>query len=434
MPLVLRLFGQDIAGVRRALLLQRTLALFGLALVAVTWRLWTPQQVFPQVPLLAMATKLPGWCDWLGAAGMIAGLVVALVAPATSVWGRRGIVLFAASACAMFVLDQNRLQPWAYQLAIMSLVLAWSDGRSAVALLRLFIASFYFHSALTKLDYSFVHTLGQQFLATLVGFAGGSPESWSDTARIAAALVFPLGELLVAVGLCVPRMRVAALFGAITLHVLLLVILGPWGLNHKPGVLVWNGFFIVQDLVLFGPERWFTWIGRSAPSTEVPARAPWRVRAFVAAVVLLPLLVSTTWFDMWPSWGLYASGSERVVLLVHRSELAKLPETLKPFVEESTDDEGPWSRVRLDRWCLATQGAPIYPQNRFQLGVAQAAIDRYVASHRARVVRFGLADRLTGERSHEVFTSMAQLQAAGGEYFWNTSPRRTFFAGAARAE
>jgi hypothetical protein len=434
MPLVLRLFGQDVAGARRALLLQRTLALFGLALVAVTWRLWTPQQVFPQVPLVALATQAPGWCDWLGAAGMTIGLLLALVVPAASAWGRRGLVLFATSAGAMFLLDQNRLQPWAYQMAIMALVLAWADGRSAVAILRLFVASFYFHSALTKLDYSFLHTLGQQFLATLVGLAGGSLDSWSDPARIAAALAFPLGELLVAVGLCVPRTRVAALFGAVTLHVLLLVILGPWGLDHKPGVLVWNAFFIVQDVLLFGPERWFAWILGSQTSAEEPMRAPWRVQGLVAAVVSLPLLVSTTWFDMWPSWGLYASGSERVMLLVHRSELGNLPKALLSYVEESTDDEEPWSRLRLDRWCLEMLGTPIYPQNRAQLGAAQAVIERYITSHRARVVRFGLADRWTGGRSHEVFTGMAQLQAAGGEYFWNTSPRRTFFEGAARAE
>ena len=434
-PLVLRLFGQDVVGGRRALLLQRTLALFGLTLLAVTWRLWTPQQAFPQVPLLALATRLHGWCDWLGAAGMVAGLLMALVARAAGAWGRRGLLLFAASTCAMFVLDQNRLQPWAYQLAIMALVLAWGEGRSAVALLRLFIASFYFHSALTKLDYSFLHTLGQQFLAVLVELAGGSLDSWGDTARLAAALVFPVGELLVAAGLCVARLRGAALVGAVMLHVLLVAILGPWGLDHKPGVLVWNCFFIVQDVLLFAPQRWLTWKSAMPPAaSDEPVRVPRRVRALVAAVVLLPLLVWSTWFDMWPSWGLYASNSERVVLLVHRSELANLPEPVARFVEESPDEREPWARVRLDRWALETLGAPIYPQGRSQLGAAQAVIERYVAAHRARVVRFGLAARLNGERSHDVFTSLGQLQAAGGEYYWNTSPRRTFFANQARAK
>ena len=40
----------------RAALLRRALALFGLALVAATWRLWTPQHVFPQVPFFTRST------------------------------------------------------------------------------------------------------------------------------------------------------------------------------------------------------------------------------------------------------------------------------------------------------------------------------------------------------------------------------------------
>ena len=34
-------------------------------------------------------------------------------------------------------------------------------------------------------------------------------------------------------------------------------------------------------------------------------------RAFLAAVVVLPLAGPTAWFDHWPSWGLYAANAER---------------------------------------------------------------------------------------------------------------------------
>ncbi|MEX2113147.1 MAG: hypothetical protein WD845_08175 [Pirellulales bacterium] len=435
MPLVLRLFGQGASDPWRAAWLRRVMAMFGLGLLAVTWRLWTPQQVFPQVPLVALATKLPGWCDWLGLAGMTLGLLLALVAPDQGRWANRGLLLFAASAAALFALDQNRLQPWAYQFVIMALVLAWADARSGIALARLFVASFYFHSALTKFDFSFLHTLGQQFLAALAGVAGGSIENWNDSARLAAALVFPLGELAVAAGLCFARTRSAALVGALALHVLLLVILGPWGLDHKPGVLLWNVYFIVQDVLLFAPDSWLRRLGRWPPQpVDEPARLPWRVRGLVAAVVLLPLLAPIGWFDMWPSWGLYAASSERVVLLVHRSQLDALPDSLAPFVETPQESDDPWLRVRLDRWALAALGAPIYPQCRFQLGAAQALIERYVPGHRVRVVRLGLADRWTGARAHDVLTSLAQLQAAGDEYIWNTLPRRDQFAAAARVD
>ena len=49
----------------------RATAVFGLALVSATWRLWTPQIAFPQVPLLSIAVEAPHWIDWTGAGVMV---------------------------------------------------------------------------------------------------------------------------------------------------------------------------------------------------------------------------------------------------------------------------------------------------------------------------------------------------------------------------
>ncbi len=306
----------------------------------------------------------------------------------------------------------------------MALVLATAPPRWAFALLRLFVVGFYFHSALTKLDDTFLHTLGQQFLATLTGLVGISPSNWSEGARLAAAAVFPVGELLVAVGLVLVPTRRFALAGAILLHVLLLVILGPLGLGHKPGVLLWNAYFIVQDLLLFGTAR-------AAPAREPPPAGepvPRFAAALVAVSLLLPLLEPWSWFDTWPSWGLYAPSAERVALQVHRRQRADLPLALEPFVEVPADDSDPWLTVRLDRWALAALGAPIYPQNRSQLGVAQAVIERCRLSDRGRAVRFGLADRFTGRREHSIVQGAAQWQLVADEYFLNIRPRPNWHA------
>ena len=61
--------------------LRRALGLFGLLLVAATWRLWTPQQVYPQVPLVRGLDGLGPWFEWFAAATMLAGLAGAMLAP-----------------------------------------------------------------------------------------------------------------------------------------------------------------------------------------------------------------------------------------------------------------------------------------------------------------------------------------------------------------
>jgi hypothetical protein len=64
------------AGSRRLAALHWLLALGVATLVSVTWRLWTPQQIFPQVPLLGIGHALPPWLDWPLLALLIAAPIV----------------------------------------------------------------------------------------------------------------------------------------------------------------------------------------------------------------------------------------------------------------------------------------------------------------------------------------------------------------------
>jgi hypothetical protein len=239
-----------------------------------------------------------------------------------------------------------------------------------------------------------------------------------------AAGALPGAELLIALSLCWRPTRSPALVAAIALHAMLLLILGPCGLDHKPGVLVWNAYFIVQDVLLFGVSS----VSRSSPSADnlspTELSRPRFLTALVGAVVLLPFLAPTAWFDMWPSWGLYASCAERVQLLVHRREAEQLPGELQPFIEAMPDGEDAWLVVRLDRWSLESLAAPIYPQNRYQLGVAEAVIARYGLLHRARVFRFDLADRFSGEREYTRFDGLAEVIGSAGEYYLDSRPRQ----------
>ncbi len=412
---------------RRVICLRRVMASFGLLLIWATWPLWTPAATFPQVPFMA-GRWLPGdWGQWAAVGGLLASLTAALVLPNGRA-ARIACMTVAGGFLAAMLFDQGRFQPWAYQFLLFAIVLATCGAREALTLLRLLVVVFYFESALTKLDYSFLHTLGQQFLAALAGLGGASLESWSSAARLWAAVVFPLGELLVALGLLFARSRAIALAAAVLLHLLLLGILGPWGLDHQPGVLLWNGYFIIQNLVLFWPKRDPEPRGGRPLNAVIDGtqrRVPWPVLALVLAAVGLPLSESWGLFDLWPSWGLYASSAERVSLQVHRVARSQLPASLVPFVETQGDHRDPWLSVRLDRWALDARRAPIYPQARVQLGVALAVAEGAGLADRARFIRFGRADRWTGKREVAIFEGVPEARVAAGQYFFNALPRRT---------
>ena len=413
----------------RALLLRYALASAGLTLFAATWRLWTPQTVYPQVPLFGWACQLPRWLDWCGAGGIVASLLVVLFADPRIRGGAYALGSFAFCLAGLMLLDQHRIQPWAYQFLLIAIVLAVLPSGPGIFWLRVLTVSIYFHSAVTKLDASFLETLGQRFLDVPFGLIQVSIENWPLPVRGMAAAVFPVGELLIAVGLCLPRVRRGALAAAIAMHFAMFLILGPWGLQHRAGVLIWNVFFAVQDWILFG--RSVSRIAGSAsnsPNDVSNAESPVKVSAvrlmegLIVAAVLLPLLEPWGLWDHWPGWGLYASRAQRVTVFVHEAGRRRLPREIQAFLI-STEPSDPWQRLRIDRWSLDVLAAPIYPQSRFQLGVA-AALDRcYGLNEQLEVDIEEAADRWTGERSRHRLRGGRPLAEACEAYWFNGRPR-----------
>ena len=76
---------------------------------------------------------------------------------------------------------------------------------------------------------------------------------------------------------------------------------------------------------------------------------------------------------------------------------------------------------RIDAWSLDALGVPIYPQDRFQLGVAEAAIASQHLGGDFRIVMQSTADRRTGERDEQTISS-SRTDAAQSKFFWNAHP------------
>ena len=248
--------------------LRRWWAICGLALFAVTWRLWVPQTVFPQVPLFRWGSVLPSAVD----GACFGSMIVALIAAAIGLprFARTQITwpLFAVACAGSIVFDQHRLQPWAWLLLLMSLLFRCSDeGKSSTAgrlrmpsaetLLQWLTISIYFWSAVSKFDRSFFATHGPTLVEALFRSIGAV--GWPGTVKWWLAVALPLGELAIAVGLSWPRGRRLALWCAIGLHLALILALGPFRLGHRPGVLLWNVAFIGHDWLLFRRRAFSKW-------------------------------------------------------------------------------------------------------------------------------------------------------------------------------
>jgi len=333
-------------------------------------------------------------------------------------------------------LNQQRLQPWMYHVLLLTPILTlptmkpdstdrsrWRPAWSSPALLIALTASIYAWSAWSKLDVSFVRDHGSEFVDALAGVFGLSTRFWTPGMRSTAAALLPVGELFVAVALIIPRTRRFGLISSIAMHGLLILAVGPWGMDQRPGVILWNVYFMAQNGVLAA----FTANGAAACSSMVvQAHHPVRIRTAITLVTLsaclAPVLRVFDCFDNWPSWAAYAASTRRVRVLIEPDGLQNAPRELRDcIVQRRLQDGSAW--LRIDQWALTEFNAPIYPQDRLQVGVALAVSRRFQLGDSIRVVVEGRADRFSGERTVDVYIGQAAIVALAAGYRLNTEDR-----------
>lgn len=321
--------------------------------------------------------------------------------------------MFVLFGIGLVLLDQHRLQPWMYQFLVFAILVAFSKPRSALFWMRWIVISIYIFSAISKFDYQFIHTVGDQMLSTLVSFIGLDSSTWPANVRYWLVVAFPFGELLVGLGLASAKTRKLVIPFAIALHVTLLLILGPLGMGHRPGVLVWNMFFIAQAVLLFGGRP----LRQSTADESVSRDGPLEfVGSLVAMLVILfPATQAIGICDHWPAWEVYAPRSSRVEIassgLEFKSSSGGAP---SPETE-------PW--LNLQQWSLVELGVPIYPEGRFQLAIAMAVERKFNLDREFRVELKSESNRRTGARKTEILTGRDQLQMRASQYWLNTKAR-----------
>jgi hypothetical protein len=380
---------------------------------------------------------------------------------------RRCWWIVAAALTTSIVLDQHRLQPWAYQSMIYATLFASLPWPAARRWMMPLAISVYVYSGLGKLDYQFAHSVGQEMIAAATRPFGGLPENLSQQMRASLALILPAGECLAGLCLILKRLRPIAGSLLIAMHAVLIGLLGPWGLNHSWGVLIWNALLIVQAWFLFvrpgdvpsasaaqtpgSGEQEHTnrrasgELAGTAPQVVLPAGLAaavagsakiqhrrvgesevWRLRlqnagqclarGLVIIALVAPLVERAGYWDHWLSWALYAPHSSRVDVDIHRSAQASLSESLRCALQADDDGDG-WQRLSLSAWSLKSLAVPIYPQARYQLGLTCEIAERYQLGAAVRAKIRGPADRWSGERSVEWVLGQSELRHASESYW-----------------
>lgn len=395
-------------------------------LVLGTWPLWWATSSFPIIPLCSLNVAIPITCDRLATGTMLAGIAFWCAAPLMNLATRQsgvtnrtshvptiGSWLYLIGFMVNAALNIHRIQPWAWQFAIIALLTRLAPPTVRLKSIRWLTISLYLFSAISKFDVNFVDGVGQELLSGLFSAIDFNDRFLTESTRRAFIWSLPLGELLVGLLLMRRPWWRLGLPLSLILHIVLLLTFSPWGLNHSWGVLLWNVYFLGQNLLVFtGGEH------PAPPDQNNPIRLSLRT-----AILLLPVLNWFGWWDHWPSWSLYSERYADVTIEIQADSRHKLSENLQQYLRDPSV-EG-WSRLAYEQWSLKTTGAPGYPAARFDLGIA-----RYLAaeSQLDREIRVNFAtppNRWDSSREFHVARGRDQIQSLTEQFLLNSTPRLT---------
>ena len=428
--------GQTIsATTKRVGHLSALISFFTLVLMGMTGPLWQAHTLFPQVPLMTMAISWPTWAGWCALGGMVASVATLLWLSQigqqinSQAWRQAASLTLFACYVLLVIINQQRLQPWAYQFVVGLLILSCMSAECAIQWFRLLVISIYFYSALSKFDLTFLQTLGQQLLDGLLQAMHIAGHDWSWNTRLTIVAMFPLVELLTACGLACHKTRPAALVLSLILHTLLLLALGPLGLDHHRGVLGWNVYFIIQNIILFRPLRESHKLTHHSKGNKQKwMTVSGLIKSGSTLVLIAPCLGWVGYFDHWPSWELYATHHDRLTLFITEAEIHRLPPSIRPFIDAPQTPHR-WCRVRMDRWSLETLKTPLYPQSRFHLGVAIALGEELLQSTpdlntdtTIKVILEDNAHPFTGKRQSRECIGLVEVESLADKYWLNVWP------------
>jgi hypothetical protein len=333
-------------------------------LVSLTWiitklicyKLWLGDRLFPIVPVHESLSILPSMTHLLLFITSICGMLWLFFYPNKKV----AVVLLLAELLSC-MLDQNRWQPWEYQFIFMLVVyISFEDEKQVITLWQLILSGIFFFSGISKFNSAFIHDIWQgMMLQRWLGM--NHINSWV----IRAGYALPLIEMTAGICLLFGKTRVLAIWTLTCMHVIILWMLGPLGLNINAVIWPWN---ILMPLLLFslfykksfGSNNSFLW----KPVSWLVLLCFW----------ILPWFQLAGYWDKYLSAVLYSGGVEQLFICT-KDPAAKKQLAVYMYPSFKVIPCSPVLSVYI--WGITEMKTAPYPEKRIYTAIINAWKKRY---------------------------------------------------------
>ena len=326
--------------------------------------LWIGPRSFPSTPVSSMIPTIDG----VVALGLYVALFVSAAVALAVREPRWPIAAFLAVVAVFCAADQTRLQPWVFQYSALLAAVALytrtgADGeRRALNVIRLIIAFTYVYSGLQKMNLNFVENefpwivqpITSQFPSTVYLLHG-------------MGMVAPFVQVAFGVGLLTRRFRRAALIAAVAMHLFILAMLGPAGLDWNNIVWPWTAAMAIFDVILFSDASDVSW-REIVWSRRDPCHA--------AIAILFAILPALSFFNLWDSYlsaALYSGNLTEAQIYLSDAGAAALPVAIKSRTVRTSPNT---NVLNLQGWAVEDLNGSPYPETRVYKAIGRSVCSK----------------------------------------------------------
>lgn len=314
-----------------------------------TIRLWTGERNFPLAPVWEKLSAVPESVHFILFLLALTSMSKLFFKPE-----RKGLVVIVlVTEILSCLLDQNRLQPWEYQFIFLLFIYLTVKPGSVWPVCLILLSGLYTYSGLHKQNPDFIQVVWKDMICHR--YLQLTPSTSGQWFVQMSGYTIPQIEL--GAGLCLlagERIRQQALSVLIAMHLVILIIIGPLGINHNPSVWPWNLVMMGSLLLLkYGSAR----PSNPEEMSTAPAYIVW------AFWILLPALSFVGLWDQYLSGNLYSGKLPRLSICIGDSSQAR--DMRKFFAPEPTriGCRGE-AAISVQQWALREIGVPPYPEKR----------------------------------------------------------------------
>jgi len=321
--------------------------------------LWIGPRSYPLTPLSSL---LPVIGDTLSLVLYVALFVlagIALLVPKPG-WP---IAAFLAVMAAFCLTDQTRWQPWVFQFSLLlgAMAVCWwngadaDGGRRMLNIARLIVAFTYIYSGLQKLNLNFMENDFPWMVQPVTNL-------FPSTAQVLRGfgMAAPFIQIAFGIGLLTHRFRRISLILAVAMHLFILAMFGPMGLDWNNVVWSWTAAMAVFDVLLFSGAD-FSWC-------EIVGNG--RDPVHLAAIVLFAILPALSFVNLWDSYlssALYSGNLTEAQIYLSDAGKASLPAAIASRAVHTSPDT---NVVNLQRWAIEDLNVTPYAESRVYKAIA----------------------------------------------------------------